>query len=92
MLRCLAPFRAQLVGNQGSWGDEVPHTLLGAKNPASQGRNTELVVFYAEMHSVANADPECLPYRGWDHQPPFFADLRPGLKFDMGLHLSHLLH
>jgi hypothetical protein len=88
MFGSLAPFGAQLIGNQSSRRHKVPHTLLGAKNPASQCRNAQLVVLHAQMHRVANTNSERLAYCSRNNQPTFFADLRPGLKFYLSLHNS----
>jgi hypothetical protein len=86
MLGGLAPFRAQLIGNQSPRRGEVPHTLLSAKNPASQCRNAQFMVFYAQMHRVANIDPESFAHSGGNYKTPFLAHPRPGLKFYLSLH------
>jgi hypothetical protein len=81
MLRGFAPLCTQLLGNQGSWRSEVPHTSLRPPNAAPQSRNAQFIVFHPENHLVAHANPQRLANLGGNYDPAFFTDLTPSLKF-----------
>src|ERR1035438_9296947 len=91
MLGCLAPFRAQFVGNECPRFHVSAGPLLGAPDAASYRRYAQFALFDAPIQGIAYSNSDRFAHRRRNDNTALFTHARASPQF-LKFHGSHLSH